>query len=425
MSLCLFDQSTAPDLWHYLRASFDGGRPIVMYGMGNGADKILAVLDRYHISVADFFASDGFVRGHSFHGKTVLSYSTMREKYAGRAPIVLLSFASSRPEVLALIDRVAAECELYAPDVPVAGAELFDAAFAESHRAEIAAARALLSDDASRRVFDEVIRYKLTGRVDILRATESTPDEAFSAILPTATFRRAADLGAYTGDTIRELRTYAPALREVIAFEPDRRNRGKLEAYAASLATAGEDCRVHVVPAGAWSEDTVLTFHDSGNRNACLAGETLAGGNVMPTTTENTSGKTTPSTTEKAFGKTTPSTTEKAFGKTTPSTTENPYFGKVAEVPVRTLDAVIAEVWGNAVVDYIKYDVEGAERDALRGSRAIIARHAPSLLVSAYHRSEDIFALPLLVHELHPGYRLYLRRMAGVPAWDLNLYAVE
>ena len=45
--------------------------------------------------------------------------------------------------------------------------------------------------------------------------------------------------------------------------------------------------------------------------------------------------------------------------------------------------------------------------------------------MSAYHRSADLFRLPLLVHELNPGYRLYLRRMAGVPAWDINLYAVK
>jgi hypothetical protein len=28
------------------------------------------------------------------------------------------------------------------------------------------------------------------------------------------------------------------------------------------------------------------------------------------------------------------------------------------------------------------------------------------------------------VHDLNPAYKLYLRRMAGIPAWDINLYAV-
>ena len=74
---------------------------------------------------------------------------------------------------------------------------------------------------------------------------------------------------------------------------------------------------------------------------------------------------------------------------------------------------------------FAKGHVEGAETEALLGSRAIIQRDAPALLVSAYHRSADLFRLPLLVHELNPDYRLYLRRMVGVPAWDINLYAIQ
>ena len=44
--------------------------------------------------------------------------------------------------------------------------------------------------------------------------------------------------------------------------------------------------------------------------------------------------------------------------------------------------------------------------------------------MSAYHRSEDIFALPLLIREIEPSYKLYLRRYSYVPAWDLNLLAI-
>ena len=78
------------DLWSYLEQT---DKPIVMYGMGNGADKILERLDARNIEIADFFASDGFVRGHSFHGKTVLSFSEIKEKYPDF--IILLSFAST------------------------------------------------------------------------------------------------------------------------------------------------------------------------------------------------------------------------------------------------------------------------------------------------------------------------------------------
>ncbi len=368
------------DLWHRLQAAFRAGRPIVLYGMGNGADKILSVCAHYGIEIADFFASDGFVRGHSFHGKTVLFYSAMKDKYAEKPPIVLLSFASSRPEVLQLIERVAAECELYIPDVPVCGDELFDGAFVEAHQEEIALARTLFADDESRRIYDGIIEAKLTGCPEVLRATESAPEEAFRGILHAERFRTTLDLGAYNGDTIRELCTYAPRLQTVLAMEPDRRNHRKLDAYATSLREAGVSPRVIPVEAGAWSTDTVLSFHGSGNRNAGL--------------------------------------TE------TDTPTESAYYGKAEAVTVRAPDRIAAELLGQTPIDYIKYDVEGAEREALLGSRVILARDAPALLVSAYHRSRDLFALPLLVHELNPAYRLYLRRMAGVPAWDINLYAV-
>ena len=78
-----------------------------------------------------------------------------------------------------------------------------------------------------------------------------------------------------------------------------------------------------------------------------------------------------------------------------------------------------------AGVDYIKYDVEGSEKEALVGSSNTIKAHSPKLLVSLYHRSEDMFALPLLVKKLNPDYSLYLRRFAYIPAWDLNLYAIK
>ena len=379
------------DLWQYLKTASDAGRPILLYGMGNGADKIITVCEAYGIMLADFFASDGFVRGHSFHGKEVLSFSRACEKYGAENMIVLLSFASSRPEVLETVSHVAHTCEFYIPDVPVCGTDLFNAAFYEAHLDEINSARALFADEESRRVYDGILKYKLTGRMDILRATESDPADAYRSILHAEGFRTTADLGAYNGDSIRDLRQYAPALREVIALEPDRRNFRKLNEYATVLREANDPLTVHPIQAGAWSHTATLTFHGSGNRNAGLTdAPTDAKGNILP------------------------------------STADNPYFGKTAEVPVTALDTAAEEILGSGThIDYIKYDVEGAETEALLGSRAIIQRDAPALLVSAYHRNADLFRLPLLVHELNPGYKLYLRRMAGVPAWDINLYAVK
>ena len=389
--MSFFPTPELPDLWHYLKAASDSDRPILLYGMGNGADKILAVCEKFGITVRDCFASDGFVRGHSFHGRRVLSFSEARENY-GDGMIVLLSFASSRPDVLELIARVASVCELYAPDVPVCGDTLFDSAFYEAHKADFAAIRALLSDNASRKVFDGIIDYKLSGRMDILRATESSAEDAYRHILHAEDFRTAADLGAYNGDSLRELMIYAPSLSQAIAMEPDRRNFKKLSEWAAGLDGQGSNLTVHAVQAGAYDASGTLHFHASGNRNATLCD--------------------TP-----AF---TPDGTPHMFA------TSEQYFGKTVSVTVRPLDEIRREALGeDTPLDYIKYDVEGSEAAALRGSSEVIRQCTPALLVSLYHRSEDLFELPLLIHKLCPDYRFYLRRMAGIPAWDINLYCVK
>ena len=220
------------DLWSYLASQKK--KSIVMYGMGNGADKILAVCEKYGIEVCDFFASDGFVRGHSFKGKTVLSYSDAKKKYGAENMIVLLSFASSLPSVLDTIYRVAEECELYAPDVPVCGDNLFCADFYNSNKDKIDAARALFCDKKSSEIFDNILNYKLSGDIRYLRAAECDKDSVYNDILCAKRIRYAIDAGAYNGDTARELAEYSKELKKVFALEPDRRNFRKLSEYALS-----------------------------------------------------------------------------------------------------------------------------------------------------------------------------------------------
>lgn len=357
------------DLWEHLAAT---DKRVVMYGMGNGADKILCACAEKGITVSDFFASDGFVRGHSFHGKTVLSWSAVKEKYGAENVIVLLSFGSSRPEVLETIYRVAEEAELYAPDVPAFGDGLFDRAFFEAHRKELEAAWELLSDDESRRIFENVVQYKLSGDIGFLRNAESDRAEVMETLVRPRSLRAAADLGAYNGDTVRELLDAADGnLQTVYAMEPDARNFRKLKAYAEGETRA----KIVAFNAGAWSQSSTLYFDGSGNRNA-------------------------------SFGTNRSETLAKRPVKLTPISAE-------------PLDAVL----DGASVDYIKYDVEGAEHEALLGSVETIRAHKPTLLVSLYHRNEDLFDLPLLIRHLFPHYaHFYLRRFPGVPAWDVNLY---
>ena len=211
-----------PDLWRYLQSQ--AGRPILLWGMGDGADKVLDVCAEYGIAVADVFASDGFVRGQSFRGRRVLSFGEARATY-GDCMIVLLAFGSRRPDVLDNIRRVAAQCELYIPDVPVSGGALFTAELVQAHRADMERARVLLADETSRGVFDGIVRARLGGRLEDIEATATGRAEVWR-LLRAESIRTAMDCGAYTGDSLRELIRYAPgletAVRDPLGAHPER-----------------------------------------------------------------------------------------------------------------------------------------------------------------------------------------------------------
>ena len=357
------------DLWEYLAAT---EKTIVLYGMGNGADKILDACAQKGISVRDCFASDGFVRKKCFHGMEVKAWDDIKHIYGAQNVIVLLSFGTSRPEVLENILRIASECELYAPDVPAFGDGLFDRAFFEAHQDEIERAYHLLSDDESKRIYENVIRFKLTGQIQYLMDAESDPEAVMRDLIRPSELGIAADFGAYNGDTVRELLDACDgSVHTVYALEPDARNYKKLASYAETETRA----KVLPFPVGAWSEQTLLSFEDSGNRNASFGQNRSHSLDARP--------------------------------------------AKVKEIAADAPDHILKGV----KVDYMKYDVEGSEKEALLGSVQTIRSGSPTLLVSLYHRNEDIFSLPILLRELFPQYRqYYLRRFRGVPAWDLNLY---
>lgn len=346
------------DLWTYLKRA---SKPIVLYGMGNGADKLIKVLSAYGLEASDFFASDGFVRGHTFHGKRVLTLAEVREKYDDF--IIMLSFGSSLPELLERFEMLDREFEFYVPELPVAGETLFTADYYASVKDKLSAVRDLLADDWSKQVLDGVIEYRLSGKIKPLAATASDREEVFANILRPQSYRTYADFGAYNGDTVSELLSYQPRLERIFALEPDRRSYKKLITRAEQEGFAD---RLSALQAGAWCENCTRSISDEGSRNSHLVEGS----------------------------------------------------GKLVEcvAPDSLLDG--------ADVDYIKYDVEGAEYEALIGSRQTIERCSPDLALSLYHRGEDIWKLPLLVHQLNPSYKLYLRRPPYIPPWDLCLYAI-
>ena len=350
-----------PSFWEELPRD---PRPIWIWGTGNGADKIMDEANRFGIPVAGVFASDGFVRNRFFRGYPVLSLSQVRER-CGDDIVILLAFGSNRPDVMALIREMDTRHTLIIPEVPLFGGDLFDRRYAQSHRNELDNVRSMLEDERSRELFDSAVLFRLTGRLSCLSDTE--PFGVTLASLPgLGNVRTALDGGAFRGDTARLMADVLHP-QKIIAVEADPKTAEKLAAYAE------EETRAAVVPVNAalWDADGFVSYASGGSRGSGQEGKNRRSRETL--------------------------------------------------VPSVTLDTLLER----DSADFIKLDVEGAEERAIMGGGTVILRDRPSMAVSLYHRTDDLWRLPQLVHGLLPRHRLYLRRVPCIPMWDLILWAVS
>ena len=89
---------------------------------------------------------------------------------------------------------------------------------------------------------------------------------------------------------------------------------------------------------------------------------------------------------------------------------DNSGTGQVAtqgeiEVPAVTIDDTVADRDLDRV-DFIKMDIEGAERHAVAGAHDTIARFAPRMALSAYHEPDDPEVISKLVLSARPTYQM-------------------
>ena len=369
-------------LWEYLKTA---GKPVVLYGTGDGADKVLARLAETGVPVSGIFASDEFVRGQQFHGFTVQAYSellALREKV-----IVLIAFASELPDVLERFYKLASVHETYAPHVPVfSGEETVTAAWIKKYERELQTVYERLADAVSRETFASVLNYKLSGRLSYLQACTTNRADDLKTLFSFGGEETYLDLGAYNGDTVQEfLQLTRGRYKKIVALEPDKKNFKKLTDFVRQNELKHITC----LQAGVWNDCGSLELTGNGGRQSTFWEADRSGFATQPLS----------------------------------QTCSMKKKIKKQQVTVVSVDAVL----GNDRADYMKFDVEGVEKEALEGAAGHLVPDGngtlPKLLVAAYHHDEDLFALPLLLWKLQPEYKIYLRKHPYVPAWEINIFA--
>lgn len=223
-----------------------------------------------------------------------------------------------------------------------------------SQREKIERAFSLFQDDRSKLTFLNLLKYRLYLKPEFLM--NSIEEHAYfgNDVFPSFQGKTFVDCGAYTGDTLSDfLECPDNRAEEYWAIEPDKHSFQLLETIAEKHRMKHPDMKIQTLNYGAWKEQGLLTFRSQND-----------------------------------------------------GTSLNP-DGDM-KIPVDSIDRLI----GHA--DFIKMDIEGAEREALSGARKTISGNSNiQMAICVYHLESDLWDLPLLIHQLYPNGRLALRHHAN------------
>ncbi len=251
-------------VWEKLQKT---NKPVVMYGTGNGADKVLDIFEGLGIKISGVTASSGFVRERVFRGFPVKPVSFFEQEFSDF--IVVVAFGSSRPEVIENIKKIAESHKVLVPVVPVIGTEIFDRDYFLNNEEEIEKAYNLLADDFSKKVYEGYINFLWGGELSALWDITTPEAEAYENIIKISKEETFVDIGAYRGDTVEKfLKLCGGEYKKIIAAEPDFKTFNKLMNNCSHLKNfKAENCAVTDI-------DGEVYFSHSAGRQSALGGIT-------------------------------------------------------------------------------------------------------------------------------------------------------
>jgi len=227
-------------------------------------------------------------------------------------------------------------------------------------RDKMLAVMQMLADKPSQRTLASIVRARLEG--DSGFHDISGFKEYAHPVVHAEPDDTVIDLGAFDGDVSKMFARQVGKKGRIYALEPDTKNFVALSKEAQRWENLVPLC------VGGWSDDDVLKF-DQGDG---------------------------------------PSSKISKDGTTSIAVTAVDHLVKIHRIPK---------------VDIIKFDVEGAEAEAIKGAAETIRTHRPKLMVSIYHKYDDIFTLPELLRPMLPRYRFYLGHHSYYQM-ETDLYAI-
>lgn len=234
-------------------------RPVFLYGMGNGAEKIYAYLREKGVEIKGIVASDGFLRGQSFLGYDVISVSQAETLFGSLCLVICFGLEGEKSRFL---QEIAKKHRIVSPNLPVFGDVVCDKDYILENIEKFQRVYNLFEDDTSREIFLNLLKYNVTGDISYLSfGNDASAPEGFYKH-----GKRHIDIGAYDGDTVAEFISHSQSYADIIAFEPDGVTFKKLQRNIKDVPRVNAENM-------AVSRRSGFTQFDGGNGRASHCGE--------------------------------------------------------------------------------------------------------------------------------------------------------
>lgn len=358
----------------FLAAKREPQRPVVLYGAGGNCELGIYTCDSMMVPIScvcDSNAKKGQIynyKNRSFY--EVISVERLFEKYSDA--LILITTWQYDQEIKSSLCRCGfPENRIFSLTSPI---RISPVEFRERYLNGYRWAYNMFQDARSRERVMDMIRNRLLGFPCYRDALYT--DGYLSFPFPDEQLRDQEiyiDGGTYIGDTalefIQKMQNANKPYRYIYSFDPEPQNckiaKQNLEQYE----------RVQIVPCGLWNDKTTLYLKYNPTDSDLIANYLVR------------------------------SPDEETFN-----------------VPVTSLDIFFADKEESDWPTLIKMDIEGSENEALKGSEKIIKKKKPRLMISAYHKPEDIYELPQTILMIRDDYRFSLWKL-GDGFHDMVLYA--
>lgn len=349
-------------------------RSLVLFGAGGLGKRTLAGLRRVGIEPRAFCDNSPSLWGRRVEGVPVYSPQDAAERFRANCAFLITIWNGQGKDRMAHRARQLTDlgCERVIPAgflfwkyhetfLPYYPLDLPHKLLLRAEQAR--AAFYLWEDETSRGEYVAQIAFRLYLDYDSLGSPAGPPRYFPAGLFHLTSQETLIDCGAFDGDTIVSFTAErGSAFDRIVAFEPDPLTWPKLQNTLAALP-AGIRSKVTAFPYAVGASTGSVRFNVTGTDLSAIGSGTLA-------------------------------------------------------VDCVELDKVLA----NEAPTLMKFDIEGAELDALAGARDVIRRNHPMLAVSAYRQQSHLWDVPAAIQSISEGYR-YLLRPQGAEGWDLVCYA--